>query len=75
MKIHTIYGRVKGEDEPFLLECWGEDRVEDDPEGFEDSLKRFQNSKDLGAVRVIVINVPDDAIKASFKTPVIEGTV
>jgi hypothetical protein len=75
MKIHTIYGTVEGVDEPFLLKAWAEVQVNEDPEGFEDVLKRLQSSKELGAVRVIIINVPDDAIKAAFKTPVVEGTI
>lgn len=75
MQMYAIFGTLKGEEEPLLLDCWDDVSVEMNAEGFEEKIKHFQGRQEYGAVRVVILNVPFKAIQAAFRAPVVEATV
>lgn len=80
MKIRMIVAqypeRYAGEYMPNIVDAWDEYVMDDNPEGFNDALKKHEAlvaSGDYEAVRVLDVEVPDSAVLGLFQIPTVKG--
>lgn len=80
MKLHVIFGqreeRYEGQYAPESLDCWDEYSVEENPDGFEEAIKKHRDSKEFVRVEVVKINVNGKQIRDILNPQhVIAGTI
>lgn len=81
MRIRMIIGQYPesypGEYMPNVLDAWDEYVLEDNYEGFEEKLQKYKSwvqEGELEAVRVLDVEISDDAVLDLFKVPTVKGT-
>ncbi len=79
MRVRMIIGqypvRYEGELMPNVLAAWDEYAMDDNHEGYQEELAKFQGwvqSGDLAAVREMDILVPDDSVLGLFEIPTVK---
>lgn len=81
MKIHMIVvqynQRYPGEYMPNVVDVWDEYTMDENPDGYLESLRKHEAMvpKDYEAVRELIVHVPDDAITSLFDIPETIGRV
>jgi hypothetical protein len=76
MRITLIIGQYKqnypGQLMPNVLDAWDEFAMDENNEGFQESLKKFEGwvPKELDAVRTLDVIIPDDVVLDLFVTPI-----
>lgn len=78
MEIYTVWGvRKVSPEEPELVTAWDEYSVDNNPEGYDEDVRRGLASwgDDLLTFRAIRISIPDSAVQAAFGSTMIEGSV
>lgn len=80
MRIRLIVGQYKesypGEYMPNVLDAWDEYTLDENHEGFEEKLRKYEGwveSGDIEAVRLLDVEIPDDAVLDLFKVPTTKG--
>ena len=82
MRINLIVGQYPqqydGQYMPNVLDAWDEYTMEDNYQGFLEAVGKYEGwvaKGDLEAVRVLAVNVPDEAVLDLFKVPVVDAVV
>jgi hypothetical protein len=73
MKIHTIWATENNPAEAWIIDAWDEYSIDNNKEGWDESLKRARH--EYPHVRVIVLSVGGAAIMAAFDPPVVSASV
>lgn len=81
MKVNLIIAQYNvsypGELMPNVMDAWDEFALEENFEGYEESLKRYEARVGLNYewVRVLVVDIPDDVVENLNKPPVVVAKV
>jgi hypothetical protein len=67
--------RYEGEYAPEVLDAWDENCLDENYEGFEESLAKIKSQSDFADVRVLAVDVPDEAVYDLFEVPVVSAAV
>jgi hypothetical protein len=75
LTIYHIVVREPGGDAFWIEDCWDEWTLDENPGGFDESIEKIKETHGADNVRVLGINVPEDALQRPFYTTVIDGDV
>ena len=77
MIVHLIVIRhpEPSEDTYWTTEAWDENTIDENPQGYEEALKKAQASNGADHVRVLKVQLPEGALAKPFEVPVVKGEV
>jgi hypothetical protein len=73
MKIHTIWATENNPAEAWIVDAWDEYSIDNNKEGWDESLKRARH--EYPHVRVVVLSVGDAAIQRAFSPSEVSASV